>query len=646
MSGNTAVYYKNNDRRFSGFPIIRIILCVFLFAHVNSSLLSEELDIAWKYFQQAEKYFNDGNILESEKLLFNSLEYYPDFSESYFLLSRIYLRNQESTLLGLDNLNAAIKADTWIKTDPQSVYGKQASIYLQIKEYEVAKRILADLLNKGAEDPVIYSLFADVLFATGETIALENFLKDTIKRFPDMPGFYVLLSDYAVRKGNTEWAMDVIDKGLEQLPDNQVLILEKIKLTTDKDDINKIIGTYILKGGKDPIAAVIALENKLENKQEFIDFFIKNNGMFHIDLLDRFISVNGLKEILEDLPGTDFLNFTGVRILDVNRDGFFEEKYHYKNGRLASWDNDKNQDGVIEFKAVFNNNIPVSVLFQNEQLQIQAIYKTYPFLSLISFITETARKEYKLLPLKYSLKIFDDLSFKDDSKLAGQYRLFAVRNLSFPDEAAVKDVSFCVNEYENNILTQRIEILGGKKVYLKSDEDKDGVFDHFINFDKNLPATGKRDLDGDGIFEIEEYYEKGKLKKIIYNADKDDYPDCVQYFSDDMRITDITWDYNNDGITDAKQLTKKKTTEYFYSSSYNGFFDLNVVFSGDKLISVKKNNKVIAVYPGKQAFVFWIGEKGIMPDIDLQDLPGIYKVKGHIYFIFRYKKNLYIEVLK
>ena len=80
-------------------------------------LFGDDKGIALYYFRQAEILYNSGKLKEAEKLLMSSYAFYPDSSETTFLLSLIYFKDQRTTLAGLSYLKQALNDNTWIKTD-------------------------------------------------------------------------------------------------------------------------------------------------------------------------------------------------------------------------------------------------------------------------------------------------------------------------------------------------------------------------------------------------------------------------------------------------------------------------------------------------------------------------------------------------
>ncbi|MBN1697505.1 MAG: hypothetical protein JW881_08335 [Spirochaetales bacterium] len=629
-----------------------VIGIAFLLAVSGTALHADNKGIALQYFEQAELLYNSGKTNEAEKLLLNSLQFFPNFSESCYLLAVIYLKEQKTTMEGLDYLDKAITGNSWVKRSPSLAGREEGAVFYRIGRYRQARDILLGVKNVRIEDAVVYLLLAKTYAALGDEARLINILVEGEKRFPDETEFYLLHADYYKKKGNDTAAVTVINKGLEKMPDNSSLLLRKAKLV-DRDEIKaELLARYFETGGTDPEAAIVALRASMDDIDRYVSFFIGNGGTMYIDLLDEFYTLE-LSEASYSGAFTETVeNFSGERVLDSDRNAFFEEKYYYDNGTLTLWEQDRNQDGLLEAMVVFRDGMPHSVTFfddkDGKKMSVTGTYSTYPYCVSLAYAQDEKKKEYQLLPLSVALRMFDEAVKTDGTgAVKKRFRLRAAKGVGYPPERTAVMNAFRVDEYEGGRPVSAADLLNGKYVVFRHDTDENGTYDYITEYSKGVPSFGRRDLDGDGIYEIEEVYKKGKLDKIIYNHDSDNHPDCIQYYSADFTLYETHWDYNSDGRIDAKEVRKEKgKTEYLFSTRYNGKFDLDVVFVGDKLVRMERNGRRLSVQPGRTKGVYWIGKKGREFEVELRESAGIYHNNGKIYFIFRYNDNIYIEVVE
>lgn len=610
-------------------------------------LFCADKGIALQYFKQAQALYSSGKIEEAEKLLIYSYEFDPDSSETTFLLSLILLQNQTTLLSGLDFLKKSIEDNSWRDTNPLVAKRELGRVYLQINMLQEAIRIFQSMGSWLQED-VLSAFYLAKTYKASLTRGisfeqLEQFLSDSLKRFPGFPEFYILYADYLEQTGNIDAARDIINQGLEKAPENTGLLLAKIKLTPESSDAAQLLSAYFEKGGNALEAYVLALSLSADNPDYYLDMYLEHQGNKDIPLLDRIKTILHDKE--EQFQGfwEKVDGYSGTRIVDFNRDGFPEEIYHYKEGILYLWQRDYNQDGIPEIEIGFINSFPSFVrFFAAEGQVIYGKYSTYPYIESFTFLNNEIGEEYLLLPLQYTYRVFQDPE-PDPEKLQLPFR----PSFSPPLQKDIREIAFTLKERFNETLIAQYELLKGAYVSVSKDTDKNGTMDYFVHYNNGRIAKGKRDLDGDGYYEITEFYENGNLTKITYHDPlRDNYPDCIQFFNAKGEIFETHWDYNGDGIIDAKEIVKDKTEVVFlFSTGYDAVFDLHIVFRDGKVVYSKRGNKILSIIPGKRAGIYWIGKKGKDPGVTSFSGNGLYTSKGIIYFIFTYEDSIYIEEL-
>lgn len=630
---------------------IKIFIFILLLLCFYSLLFGDDRGIALYYYRQAEILYNSGKIKEAEKLLKSSYEFYPDFSETTFLLSLILFKDQRTTLSGLSYLKQALDDNSWIKTDPFIAQRELGRVYLQTGLLNDAIEVFQNMGVKLKEDMYSALLMAKTL-KESNSLKLEGFLSDSLKRFPSYGEFYILYAEHLDKTGRKDQAVRIIAQGLEKLPDNPDLILLTIKLTgildlssdlteESSERVAQLLDRYFEKGGQSPLASIMVISLESGDPLHYIDLFFNNGGNQDILFLDQLAPLLMEKEELFTLFKEKETDYSGERVVDINRDGFYEELYTYHTGNLTFWQRDKNQDGFREVEIAFNENIPVKVDFYiSGDSFVHGKYSTYPYLESITFKKKAYTKEFLLLPLDYAYPLFRNAEQGEVKR----FKLPVLDALIPPQEKVISRKAFRVYEYKNGYRTSVAEFLNGEYVTLSRDTDGDGHIDHIIDYNNGIPRKGKQDLDGDGYYEIVEDYNDGWLHKIIYDHNNDDRPDCIQFYSKTGENLETHWDYNSDGIIDAKEMTEKKgRTIFLFSTGYNGKYDLYIVFQGGKVVSAKRGKKELAVIPGAKPGLYWIGKRGKDVSVKLFSGSGLYYIKGIMYFIFRYRDNIYIE---
>ncbi len=632
-----------------------LILSVFLLSGryaVSLSTESTEQNIAFCYFKQAEKLYNSGDISSVKELLKISLEFFPDFSEANFLYSRLNLQKQETTYQGIEYLEKAINADSWVSTNPYLAKLKLAEVLLRTGQFKRANRILLELGNQRIENTDIALLRAQYLKGMRETQRLKNYLSDALKRFPKTLKFYLLYTEVLDETGDINRAKAVLAAGLNEFPHEPALLYAQARIEQNPKTRIALIKEYFISNGRDPGAALLGLHSEPDNPRYYLKLFLSLGGNSYVDYLEeayRLLKTD--HDLLKELVDAS-LNYSGMRFVDSNHDGYYEERYRYSQGKLESLELDSNQDGAAEIEIKFiskagsnsdstaGNAIPVQVILLNEEdSRIRYHYSEYPFLYSISFPIAQGREVYHLLPNQFVLEILTRSSEAGDS----YFRLYLHND---PGWASKKDIlihSFRMDEYvSESVYPARVYTYsGGQIVRLNEDPNEDGLFRRIVHYRGSAPALGFRDLDGDGHYEIREEYSEGGLIKIALDQDGNGKFEYVQIINPN---TEMYWDYNGDGVYDSREyeLSDGRLIREF-SSSLNGTFDLKALFIKGILKRVERGRRVIPVSYDPERDLFWIGPPGT-PPLSLSE--GIQRMNNREYFIFHNLGRIYIEELQ
>ena len=75
---------------------------------------------------------------------------------------------------------------------------------------------------------------------------------------------------------------------------------------------------------------------------------MENGGNAALDLLARAVGIVVERSLSAETFLDRIKNYTGVRIVDRNEDGYYEELYTFDAGDMEFWEWDPNQDGAAE----------------------------------------------------------------------------------------------------------------------------------------------------------------------------------------------------------------------------------------------------------------------------------------------------------
>jgi tetratricopeptide (TPR) repeat protein len=531
---------------------------------------SAEFRIAHGYFQQAQVLYRQGRYESAAGLLEASLEFFPDYSESAYLYARVYLLEQETTWKAIEYLEAAVQSDIWTETEPGSAAAELIRVYVRTGRYRDAQRLFTAIGERGLGgrgSPDLSAQWARMLMGRGELAEAQTFLSEAVRRFPRSPELYTLLAEVLVRRGNWRAAGDVLERGTKEIPQEAELLYQLAVLEKDPARRRQLVEAYLQAGGSDPGAALLGITGGGGAQQRFLDLFFRLGGNTRIGYLDALLDLVDAEEIAEQTRV-----YTGTRIRDRNRDGYYEQRYEYREGILTRWISDQDQDGIAEVIVDFEDGVPRNVTLRDGEVspQLEYRFREYPFLESAAFASGSSRREYRMVPYTVRRPVFVSIS-------AGQYLLEILPGLS-SDEDSLRQNAYQRTEYSTNEAyparsVRRVHLLEGRTVRVDELPDSAGNFTRTVFYEASVPVEGVRDLDGDGNPEIRELFRNGRLWKITLDQDGDgmkEFEQIIESGSDWMY-----WDYNDDGLYDSRVFTGSDgTLVRGFSSGLNGAYNL------------------------------------------------------------------------
>jgi tetratricopeptide (TPR) repeat protein len=560
--------------------LLLLLLLLGQTAYAQEASRSLEFNIAYGYYRQADGLFRAGRFESAARLLDISLEFYPSFSESAFLYAKVYLKQQETTSQAIDYLQDAIASDTWLHTDPLIPRVELVRVYVRTTRFRQARQIITDLEESalgGRGNPDLSSLWAESLIGLGQLSSAEGFLRDAVRRFPQSSKLYTLLAQVLTRRGNRAEAKSLLQRGIREMPRDAELLYQLAALEADSENRAELVDRYLQVGGTDPGAALLAVVGGARDSERFIEDFFRlggNGRAGYIDVLQERLSSGRIAGRTEAEVARMVDAYTGTRILDTNRDGYYEQVYRYEAGQLRSWTSDEDQDGIPGATIRFDGEDPKTLLLSSgENLpNLEYRYSDYPYLEAVAFVSGRARREYRIIPYQI-----------------GQPALVSPTQQAFPielraDLAGTEEYfrknSYQMKEYSEDTLTpERVyHYLNGSITRIDENPDALGNFTHTVHYAGSLPVEGYRDLDGDGVSEIREEFAEGRLRRVTLDINGDGVIEFEQVFESGSART--YWDYNDDGLFDSREyLRTDGETVREFSSRLNGTYDL--IFVGE-----------------------------------------------------------------
>lgn len=598
-------------------------------------------DQADAFLSQAAPFLATGAVSQASNLLSSALQLAPDYSEALYLKARIELLQRSSTRDAVADLRLAIQNGSWRATDPNAVRLDFAELLLRVGKAGEALPFARQLATLHPEQTRTALLLTRCLAATGDAAAARLLASDEMARLPENDELRVLAATLQDQYGQHAAARETIATGLKIHPDSLRLLLSAAGWEPNPKNKLALVDAYLSHQGTDPLSAVLGLETTGSDKQKYLDAFLKLDGLSRQDLVDRATravkSVAALAATLRDALGV----YSGVRDLDANGDGVWEDRWTFDKGILVAWRHEPFQDGVAELSATFAAGQPLSFGYRSaDGTAIVMRYSRYPYVE--SAVPENG-DTFLIVPYTLQcafLKPFPSagigLLVPQPIALPGlptldQIRLAAYRQLSYgPDGTTI---------------TRRTDLQRGKSVYQEADENGAGRVDHRVWFTDGLPTRGERSLGASTVFTVKESYANGVLAGIDVDTDGDGVPDYHETYG---AGTVKSWDWNEDGRADSREYTTASgELVRELSTSLNGIFDLRIVSDVNGIRAMTRAGRPVDITPDAARKIIWIGQpapEGVT--VETTSAEGVHAWGGREYLVFKESGTMYAEALE
>ena len=557
-----------------------------------------------------------------------ALEFHATSSEALYVKALVDLKSQDSTFRGIAEVRQAIAAHEWSETSPEAASQVLAASLVRTGAFQESLDLLQRLVVTEPQDVLDFELQVRALDGLGRLPEAARAAETLVARFPSDPHGYLLSAAIDAERGNWAAALTVVATGLFQLADNPALLLEAATLEADPQRRLAAVAAYSAKGGKDPLAAVLALESSPKDPVTYLNLFLQNDGLSHVELVGR--AANAVAgSAAADQFRSALAAFTGIRDLNRDDEGFYEERWQYQAGKPVKWIRDANRGGLPDFTVDFSAGNPVDVTVPLAGAGDMTLrYKAYPFVDSVTETGAQGATEYDLNPDEVGCPLLAD----------------AKPSPVVPTKAQILSAAYLEQDIVvSGLIVRRIELAQGKSTYMEEDANRDGIMEHRVWFENGLPVRGVRDFATPGDARITEEYQAGMLSGITVDADGDGKTDYAEQYG---AATVKLWDYNEDGTWDAKEFgSPDGSTVREFSTKLDGTFDLRVTFKAGKIASVQERGITLPVVPGQDKGTEWIGTpvSGVHVAPDAPD--GFITVGGRTFLVFRFADTTYVEAV-
>jgi|GEM_PF-5564902 len=571
------LYAQTNDKKDEIINVLNKDIIDIYYNYALNEYKLKNYDAALKHIKSAlliDKNQSDSLFLYS-KLLFKRKKYRDSylildyiFKNKYFLYINdiAFLNFYLKVLFILKEYNKLIEISNKYLQKNDFINNFDSLIYM-IKAYYYTKQYnkLFNILKK-------YSILEDT-----ESIKDNDIINDLITKIQIYPIILDFKKEYGFNIDIFEsYNFNTMDYYNEYYRSN---LLKLIYIEPQGVTKQELIDKYIFLGGNSPDIYILDLLNKdnysLDEEKTAINKFIYYNGLDYKNMIN-FLLKNLSKKALTYLKD----KFNSINELhsyyDSNEDGYYEQEYHYKNGKLLDISFDQDQDKINDIKIYLNdkniirldfntlkkdilNNTIKKVLDNDIYLNKDVIfYNKYPYINYIINIKDNQyiKKIVDPLTMKYYI-LTPNFTLKDEpiNVIIDIYKDTNILN----EIDKNKDIEIGYKNYSNyrdNKPFYQI-YFSDNKMIKREDENFNGKYDNIYYYENNNLLKHYRSSIDNNNFDIT--YEYDKENNIFVFVNNNTY-----YIKNNEKQI---WNDESDQLHNEKyiktNLEKDKINEYF-----------------------------------------------------------------------------------
>ena len=506
-----------------------------LSAQQDTSSLNTELSN--RYAQIAYEEFRRQRLNEAEDLIESALVFWPLNPDALFMQANIAVQHNRS--------------DQALELLPKVFSGYPLQYF---SHSEALKFYLRSLLrhDETSQALMVISLLPPETAANRELLELKAMALDC-------EGMDDILMETLVRGVRLYPESDILQAMLVGRSANYRRVVQQRILTEEEGDVygphtvrtlieeasgpvekRRILDTYTQRWGEDQFVRVYSLE-----LAEVIDTGRVGAALQNADGITEGLLLK-LWEILAEKGQTElfmqaFGNFSGRVRRDPDADGLYEIEEIYQDGiiRTVKADLDTTQGNASRID--FSGGVPAGfVLKRDDGSTVEGRYRRYPELKSVRIPGGTNTVlDIDLVPysVNYPIRGWSDYKVPDSVPLPDVKE--------FPELHTFLQNAALIRTVNENRVTARFNREAGSVEMLEDDTVK--IRSELLG---ETVTERRRDPDGDGFFEIREYYQAGQLVRISFDGNDNNIPEYVEDYGETV---DKMWDIDEDGIADYRR---------------------------------------------------------------------------------------------
>lgn len=559
---------------------------------LKDSALQANRRTALRCLQLASGYLSEKNYDAAVSQASLGIAYDETISDLWYILasSRNALQSPKAQVLPL--LEKAFELNSWVNYNRDNARIMHADILSDTGHSREAIAVLDAAPSVFSADAEYIRAKSCYRLGDSDNVSRARNKIDGARRiFPDDTRFPLLFFKNESRTDKnpdvqrmTRYFVKTITQYVEVSPDKDAELEIYAAWFASGSDREHLLKSFKARGLSHPLYAVVALESGIMNQEQAFNYIADfADTAIDYELMEEFIQMLDEEAVLV-LAREYFDSFGGFIQRDTDGDGISNLYVKYSRGRPQNIFYDSEQDGILDWNVVCDYGSPVSGTFPSRKMTFT--WDKFPYLNTLSYADES------LPALSFSF-VAEGLSWtpvliREDvliSSLTGS-RFFFPQVVEKPDVldavtllSNASSLEIPGKERENSRI--RFTVLDGEIVtadYFQGEKEFARTW-----FKNNLPDMRVCDKDGDGLYEVSEFYavdderkmqvhsledirsvtvnlfgipSEGKqfyLKMVQIDTDGDSSPDFTEeYFDGKGKIS--SWDNDGDGKWDVRHV--------------------------------------------------------------------------------------------
>lgn len=517
------------------FQLLLILLLLFpsLVWAQNQQSLNKELSLKYLHMARSQSMAAANTEFSAyDTYVENSLVFWPHNPDALYLKAKI-LREQGEFDRSIGYLRQSLNGTALQTVEKDEILLMYLDLSISYNRVDEALLIFSSLPADYQQKKDFLRLRCKALEIQGMKDLLLEQLERAVRLFPQDDYFNALLIRHssAHRRRVRNQILNDPDKNKY----GRLTYQELIKFSVLKAHLRRLLPLYYDRWGEDLFYDVYSLKIHSEPPETQIRSILAESESIPEDLMQVLYEATSENRLsFSEL----FLEFDGAILRDPDGDGVFEVREEFESGEIRRIAGNMNGDPLDEMRINFENAVPVEAAVRNSLSQeISIQYRKYPEIQSLRY---PAGRE-TLLSLQmtpYSLRYRIDGILSTEAPAA--FPLPTIETIPelhriLPQAAIVeaKQSAHALARYDRD--EKRIELLHGDAAQMQAD------------FSEGRVEERLKDPDKDGLFEIREFYQDGKLIKIHYDGNNNNIPEYIEEYGDTLLRT---WDGNEDGIAD------------------------------------------------------------------------------------------------